>query len=108
MRSLSRLVDLDRVPGSIRLDRGPKMTSNGSSEGAATRGIALRFMQPGQPYQTTYIERFNRTTRTQALDAGSFRSIQTVQHITGDGGSTSTSSALKNPARSAPRLLRAR
>jgi putative transposase len=51
-------------------------------EWAAAKGIALRFIEPGQPNQNAYVERFNRTYRTEVLDAYLFRSIEQVQHIT--------------------------
>ena len=82
IRTLSRLVDWYGKPDSIRLDNGPEMTSQLFIEWAAAKGIALRFIEPGQPNQNAYIERFNRTYRNEVLDAYLFKSIEQVQHIT--------------------------
>lgn len=46
------------------------------------KGIALRFIEPGEPNQKAYVERFNRTYCTEVLDAYLFKSIEQVQHIT--------------------------
>ncbi|WP_417903582.1 IS3 family transposase [Caldimonas brevitalea] len=82
IRTLSRLMEWYGTPDSIRLDNGPEMTSQAFTEWAAVKGIALRFIEPGELNQNAYIERFNRTYRTEVLDAYLFRSIEQVQHIT--------------------------
>lgn len=61
------------------------MTSQDFTEWAAAKGIALRFIEPGEPNQNAFTERFNRTHRTEVLDAYRFRSIEQVQHITDEG-----------------------
>jgi transposase InsO family protein len=53
----------------IRFDNGPGMTSDDFTEWAARKGIALRFIEPGEPNQSAYIERFDRTYRHEVLDA---------------------------------------
>ena len=35
---------------------------------ARRRGIALNYIEPGEPNQNAYVERFNRTFRTEVLD----------------------------------------
>ena len=82
IRVLERLIEWHGAPLAIRLDNGPEMTSHGFVEWATNRGIRLRFIEPGQPNQNAYIERFNRTYRTEVLDAYLFKSIEQVQTIT--------------------------
>ncbi|MDR2016612.1 MAG: integrase core domain-containing protein, partial [Burkholderiales bacterium] len=78
----NRLIEWYGAPEAIRLDNGPEMTSHDFTEWAADKGIHLRFIEPGQPNQNAYIERFNRTYRTEVLDAYLFKSIEQVQRIT--------------------------
>lgn len=84
IRTLSRLIDWYGPPLSIRMDNGPEMRSHDFAAWAAARGIALNYIQPGEPNQNAYIERFNRTYRHEVLDAHVFRTIEQVQHITED------------------------
>jgi putative transposase len=48
------------------------------------KGIALNYIEPGEPNQNAYIERFNRTFRTEVLDAYLFNSVEQVQAIADD------------------------
>lgn len=43
------------------------------------RGIELKFIQPGNPQQNAYIERFNRTMRYELLSPNLFGNIEEVQ-----------------------------
>jgi putative transposase len=52
--------------------------------GAAPRGIVLNYIEPGEHNQNAYIERFNRTFRTEVLDAYLSNSIEQVQAIADD------------------------
>jgi putative transposase len=45
-------------------------------ECAEERGIELKFIQPGSPYQNGYVERFNKSYREEVLDAFSFTRIK--------------------------------
>lgn len=66
----------------IRLDNGPELVSGAFTEWAASKGIAIRYIQPGKPNQNAFIERFNRTYRTEVLDAHLFAALEQVQAIT--------------------------
>lgn len=47
----------------IRCDNGPEYISEELKRWAHQQDIALRYIQPGNPQQNAYIERFNRTVR---------------------------------------------
>ncbi len=82
IRVLNRLINCYGAPEAIRLDNGPEMVSLAFTEWAAARGIAVRYIQPGKPNQNAFIERFNKTYRTEVLDAHLFANLQQVQAIT--------------------------
>ena len=84
IRTLSRLIEWYGRPDNIGMDNGPEMTSHDFTEWAASRGIRLNHIEPGEPNQNAYIERFNRTYRHEVLDAYVFKTIEQVQHITED------------------------
>jgi putative transposase len=46
---------------------------------AASQGIRIEHIQPGQPQQNAYVERYNRTVRYDWLGQFLFSSIQEVQ-----------------------------
>lgn len=82
IRTLDRLVEWYGAPKAIRMDNGPEMTSHDFVEWAQRKGIALNYIEPGEPNQNAYIERFNRTYRTEILDAHLFSSIEHVREVT--------------------------
>ena len=82
IRVLSRLIDCYGTPNAIRLDNGPELVSQMFTEWAAAKSIAIRYIQPGKPNQNAFIERFNRTYRTEVLDAYLFTNLEQVQAIT--------------------------
>ena len=80
---LSRLIDCYGAPNAIRLDNGgPELVSQMFTEWAAARSIAIQYIQPGKSNQNVFIERFNRTYRTEVLDAYLFTNLEQVQTIT--------------------------
>jgi len=78
-RVMSELVDVYGKPSAIRLDNGPEMTSHHFTDWAKDNEIKLLFIQPGKPNQNAYIERFNRSFRTEVLDANLFNFVSEVQ-----------------------------
>ena len=68
-------------PQRIRTDNGPEFISHKMAKWAEQHGVLLDFIQPGQPAQNAYIERFNRTFREDVLDAYLFQSIREVRGI---------------------------
>jgi putative transposase len=82
IRMMEQLIELHGRPAALRLDNGSELTSHAFVDWAKEREIELRFIQPGKPNQNAFIERFNRTYRTEVLNAYAFESIEQVQQIT--------------------------
>jgi putative transposase len=79
IRALNQLIEWRGLPLAIRVDNGPEFISQALEEWAQDRGIALWFIQPGNPQQNAYVERFNRTMRYELLSANFFDSIDQAQ-----------------------------
>lgn len=69
-------------PKIIRLDNGVEHRAKHFIKWAKTRGIYLKFIQPGKPAQNAYIERFNRTYREAVLDMFLFDSLREAKQLT--------------------------
>lgn len=79
IRSLEQIIEWRGKPDAIRCDNGPEYISSALQEWAARRGIRIDYIQPGNPQQNAYIERYNRTVRYDWLAQYLFDSIQDVQ-----------------------------
>ena len=81
---LEELIALHGKPEALRLDNGPEFLAGALATWAEAHGIRLEHIQPGQPAQNAFIERFNQTYRTEVLDANAFHSLWEVRTITAD------------------------
>lgn len=84
IRVLERLVEYRGAPMKIRMDNGPEFISVELAGWAEQKGILLEYIQPGRPMQNGYIERFNKSYRTEVLDMYLFRTLDEVRAITGE------------------------
>ena len=81
-RVLEEIITRHGRPAAFRLDNGPELTAQAFVEWCDERRIALHYSQPGKPDQNAFIERFNRSSRTEVLDAYLFDSLAAVRALT--------------------------
>lgn len=81
---LDQLRAVHGTPKALRVDNGPELTSTALSDWCERHHVALRFIQPGKPQQNAFMERFNRTYRTEVLDAYVFTHLEDVRTISDD------------------------
>jgi len=79
VRALDQIIEWRGKPGQIRCDNGPEYISTTLAVWAKKHDITLVFIQPGNPQQNAYIERYNRTVRYDWLAQYLFHSIEEVQ-----------------------------
>ena len=79
IRSLNRIIEWRGKPKIIRCDNGPEYISEKLKAWAKDQGIVIQYIQPGNPQQNAYIERFNRTVRYDWLNQHLFYSVEQVQ-----------------------------
>lgn len=84
IRVLEQVVTWRGRPQAIRLDNGPELIAERFMSWCAERGIELRYIQPGKPDQNAFIERFNRTYRTEVLNAYVFESLDQIREISAE------------------------
>lgn len=69
------------LPDVLRTDNGPEFLSGEFVAWAESVERTIQYIQPGEPNQNAYVERFNRTYRTEVLDLYLFRSLHEVREI---------------------------
>ena len=79
IRRLDRIIEWRGKPGTIRVDNGPEYISEKLMKWAEKQGVTIQHIQPGQPQQNAYIERYNRTVRHEWLDQYIIESIEEAQ-----------------------------
>ena len=82
VRVLEQLEEIHGLPEAIRLDNGPELRSVVFTEWCESKGIELKYIQPGKPQQNAFIERFNRTYRHEVLNAYLFDDLVQAREIT--------------------------
>ena len=78
--TLDQIIEWRGKPKVIRSDNGPEYISDILAAWADKNGIILTFIQPGNPQQNAYIERYNRTVRYDWLEQYLWTEIQEVQN----------------------------
>jgi putative transposase len=81
-RVLDELTAVHGRPAAVRADNGLELLAEVFVEWCDRRGVAIQYIQPGKPDQNAYIERFNRSYRTEILDAYVFESLGEVRALT--------------------------
>jgi putative transposase len=79
IRSLEQIIEWRGKPERIRCDNGPEYISDLLKKWTKKHDIHLEFIQPGNPQQNAYVERYNRTVRYDWLAQYLFDSIDEVQ-----------------------------
>ena len=79
IRALDQIIEWRGKPDAIRSDNGSEYISHKLAEWSEKHKITLLFIQPGNPQQNAYVERYNRTVRTDWLSQYIFTTIEEVQ-----------------------------
>ncbi len=82
IRELDRLIEWRGKPKRLRVDNGPEFVAQAMKDWCEGNGIELKFIQKGRPSQNGYVERFNRTYRTEVLDCYAFETIEQAKLMT--------------------------
>jgi putative transposase len=84
IRGLDNLIAWRVAPQCIRLDNGPEFIAAALADWAEKRGVELKFIEPGKPYQKGNVERLNKSFRQEVLDAYCFGRIKEAQVMAHD------------------------
>ena len=76
---MDRIIEWRGKPGTIRVDNGPEYISGKLLIWDEKHGVAIQHIQPGQPQQNTYTERYNRTVRHEWLGQYIIETIEEAQ-----------------------------
>lgn len=82
IRVFQQLAMTRGLPDILRTDNGPEFLGCRFTEWCETHGIFIDYIEPGKPNQNAYIERFNRSYRTEVLDTWLFRNLDEVREMT--------------------------
>ena len=79
IRTLDQIIEWRGKPKVIRSDNGPEYISDVLAAWAVKHNITLAFIQPGNPQQNAYVERYNRTVRYDWLEQYLWTEIDEAQ-----------------------------
>ena len=82
IRVFERLQKERGLPHVLRVDNGPEFLSGAFVGWAEQAGMMICYIQPGEPNQNAYVERFNRTYQNEVLDLYLFSNLEEVREIT--------------------------
>ena len=79
IRALEQIINWRGKPKIIRCDNGPEYISSAHQTWAENNHIKIEYIQPGNPQQNAYVERFNRTVRYEWLSQYYWKDLEEVQ-----------------------------
>ena len=85
VRTLDQIIEWRGKPERIRCDNGPEYISKILGTWAHKNQVQLVFIQPDNPQQNAYVERYNRTVRYDWLSQYLFESIAEVSYMQHNG-----------------------
>lgn len=77
-----RLREERSLPKTLRVDNGPEFLSGDLAAWAQENEMVIQYIQPGEPNQNAYVERFNRTYREEFLSLYLFSNLDEVREGT--------------------------
>lgn len=80
IRALDQIIEWRGKPARIRCDNGPEYISGVLQQWAKHHDIDILYIQPGNPQQNAYVERYNRTVRHEWLEMNEFNTIEEAQN----------------------------
>jgi putative transposase len=84
VRTLEQIKAWRGLPKAIRVDNSPEFLSQVFVDWCDENQVEIRYIQPGKPNQNAYVERFNRTYRSEVLDAYLFDNLDQVRQMTAE------------------------
>ena len=85
IRILDDCVRLYDRPARVRVDDGSELTAEAFVERCTAQRIAIGYIQPGEPDQNAFLERFTCTFREEVLNAYLFDSLGQVRDLSDAG-----------------------
>ena len=79
IRALEQIISWRGRPKVIRCDNGPEYINSALQTWAESKHIKIEYIQPGNPQQNAYVERFNRTVRYEWLSQYYWKDLEEVQ-----------------------------